>query len=152
VRDVFAGATPVVLAGWIIYAHAVILLLLAVALLPLAAIESSTRSTSNTWPFFHIAVALFLLFAIYYAFAAWFERWITEIAVTNQRVIVKRSFIRRETTEMNMEKVETVEVTQSILGRLLGYGSVHILGTGAGLENLHRIAAPLSLRNCITAR
>jgi len=43
-------------------------------------------------------------------------------------------------------------VDQSVLGRLLDYGSIHILGTGEGLEHLHKVRSPIELRNCITAR
>jgi uncharacterized membrane protein YdbT with pleckstrin-like domain len=80
----------------------------------------------------------------------WFRWWITEIAVTNRRVIYKKGFIRRQTNEMNMHKVESVQVYQSILGRMLGYGTVTILGTGAGFETLRTIAGPIELRNSIT--
>ena len=93
---------------------------------------------------------------------AWFNRWITEIAVTNRRIIYKRGFINRHTEEMNMDKVASVDVDQSILGRLLDYGTIHIIGTGgaqtidregnAGIEHLHRIAHPLALRNAIIAK
>jgi uncharacterized membrane protein YdbT with pleckstrin-like domain len=81
---------------------------------------------------------------------AWFKWWITEIAVTNRRIIYKTGFIRRETNEMHMDKVESVRVDQSILGRLLDYGDVNILGTGEGFEPLKGIDAPLELRNHIT--
>jgi len=53
---------------------------------------------------------------------------------------------------MNMDKVETVNVDQSILGRILGYGTIHVLGTGQGIEGLSRIGRPITVRNAITAR
>ena len=85
---------------------------------------------------------------------AWFNWWITEIAVTNRRVIYKRGFISRTTAEMHMDKIESVEVDQSILGRILDYGKVTVLGTGIGTGSLGKIdepiAAPLELRNHIT--
>jgi uncharacterized membrane protein YdbT with pleckstrin-like domain len=81
---------------------------------------------------------------------AWFKWWITEIAVTNRRIIHKSGFIRRATNEMHMDKVESVRVDQSILGRLFDYGDVNILGTGEGFEPLHKVDAPLELRNHIT--
>ncbi|HKO09599.1 MAG TPA: PH domain-containing protein [Alphaproteobacteria bacterium] len=84
--------------------------------------------------------------------SAWFRRWTTEIAVTDRRVIYKRGFIRRHTIEMNMDKIESVDVDQTILGRILGYGTVTVRGTGAGLEPLQRIDSPLELRNSVTAR
>ena len=71
--------------------------------------------------------------------------------MTSRRVIYKRGFIKRYTAEMNMDKVESVVVTQSILGRVLGYGTIHVRGTGEGIEHLHDIRAPLALRNCIIA-
>src|SRR6476619_4118237 len=82
----------------------------------------------------------------------WFKRLGTEIAITNRRVIYERGLIRRHTEEMNMDKIESVIVSQSLCGRILNYGSIHVRGTGEGLEHLHRIADPVGLRNCITAR
>jgi uncharacterized membrane protein YdbT with pleckstrin-like domain len=66
--------------------------------------------------------------------------------------VYKRGFIRRHTVEMNMDKVESVDVDQSIMGRLLNYGDVTIHGTGEGWEPLDRIDAPLEFRNHVTAR
>jgi uncharacterized membrane protein YdbT with pleckstrin-like domain len=80
----------------------------------------------------------------------WFGWWTTEVAVTNLRVIYKTGLVKRRTNEMNMDKVESVQVDQSILGRILDYGTVSITGTGAGLELLEVIAQPIELRNSIT--
>ena len=81
-----------------------------------------------------------------------FRRWTTELSVTTHRVIYKRGFIWRHTVEMNMDKVETVNVDQSILGRILGYGTIHVLGTGqGGINNLHGMGSPITVRNAITA-
>jgi hypothetical protein len=52
---------------------------------------------------------------------------------------------------MNVSKVETVDVQQGVLGRMLGFGTVLVRGTGAGLEPLRRIAEPIALRNSIAA-
>ena len=82
----------------------------------------------------------------------WFTRWITELTVTNRRVVYGTSFVFRRTVEMNMDKVESVRVDQSIVGRILGYGTIHVLGTGQGIEHLHMMASPLAIRNAIIAR
>lgn len=82
---------------------------------------------------------------------AWFLRWTTEIAVTNRRIIYKRGFVQRHTVEMNMDKVESVDVNQSVLGRLLDYGDIIVRGTGASLEPFRGIGAPLDFRNHVTA-
>jgi uncharacterized membrane protein YdbT with pleckstrin-like domain len=82
---------------------------------------------------------------------AWFRRWTTEIAVTDRRIILKRGFIRRHTVEMNMQKVESVDVDQTLVGRLFNYGSVTIRGTGTSFERLRMVDAPLKLRSTVTA-
>lgn len=103
-----------------------------------------------------LITATTLIFAALFAgtFAyAWFVRWITEFAITNRRVIYKRGFIWRITAEMNMDKVETVDVGQSILGRLLDYGLLQVKGTGSGEGIIvKRIGSPIALRNAITAK
>jgi uncharacterized membrane protein YdbT with pleckstrin-like domain len=81
----------------------------------------------------------------------WFKWWTTEIAITNKRIIYKRGFIRRFSAEMHMDKVESVDVNQSVLGRLLDYGDVIVRGTGSGLEPIPDIDAPLEFRNHVTA-
>ena len=83
---------------------------------------------------------------------AWFRRWTTEIDVTDRRIVYKRGFIRRHTVEINMDKVESVDVDQSILGRMLNFGDITIRGTGVGIEPLHDVDAPLEFRNQVTAR
>src|SRR5947207_9763683 len=92
------------------------------------------------------------LFALYKTVTAWFHRWTTETDVTNLRVVHKTGFISRKTFEMSLDKVESVDVNQSILGRLFDYGDVTILGVGEGKETIATIASPLSFRNAITAR
>ena len=82
---------------------------------------------------------------------AWFQRWTTEIAITNRRIILKRGFIRRHTIEMNMDKVESVDVDQSLLGRLFNYGDITVRGTGEGFERLRMIDAPLKFRSQLPA-
>jgi uncharacterized membrane protein YdbT with pleckstrin-like domain len=72
-----------------------------------------------------------------------------EFAVTNKRVILKTGFVQSETAEMFLNKIESVGVDQSIGGRILGYGTIVIRGTGGSLEPFHRVSAPLHFRNQI---
>jgi uncharacterized membrane protein YdbT with pleckstrin-like domain len=92
------------------------------------------------------------VFAFYKMLTAWFHRWTTETDVTNLRVVHKAGFIKRRTFEMSLDKVESVDVNQSILGRLLNYGDVTVRGVGEGAETIRTIASPLDFRNHITAR
>ncbi len=100
------------------------------------------------WPLWvDIVAGVIALAALWLLARAWFERWTTEVAVTDRRVIHKTGFIRRSTIEMSVEKVESVDVHQSLLGRLLDYGDVIVRGTGAGLAPLQQIHAPLTFRS-----
>ena len=96
--------------------------------------------------------AIAAIAALYWTFRAWFHRWTTETDVTNLRVVHKTGFIKRRTFEMSLDKVESVDVNQSILGRLLNYGNVTVRGVGEGAETIETIASPLDFRNHITAR
>lgn len=92
------------------------------------------------------------LAALYWTATAWFHRWTTETDVTNMRIVHKTGFIKRRTFEMSLDKVESVDVDQSILGRIMNYGNVTIMGVGEGKETISTIASPLAFRNAITTR
>ncbi len=92
------------------------------------------------------------LAALYLTATAWFHRWTTETDVTNMRVVHKTGFIRRRTFEMSLDKVESVDVNQSILGRLLNYGDLTIQGVGEGTQTISTVNSPLAFRSAITAR
>src|SRR6516165_4981675 len=98
------------------------------------------------------SAAVVALVALYWTARAWFHRWTTETDVTNMRVVHKAGFIKRRTFEMALDKIESVDVNQSIMGRILNYGDVTIMGVGEGRETIRTIAAPLQFRNNITAR
>lgn len=70
----------------------------------------------------------------------------TELVLTNRRIITKRGLISRDTVEMNLSKVESLHVNQTLIGRLLNYGDVTVVGTGASLEPLRSVGRPLELR------
>lgn len=88
------------------------------------------------------AIALGLIVLL----AAAIRRATTELVLTDRRIITKRGLISRDTVEMNLAKVESVHVNQSLMGRMLNYGDVTVVGTGSSLEPLVGIARPLELR------
>ena len=95
---------------------------------------------------------VFTLTALVLAIPAWLRRFGTEVAVTDRRVIYKTGLIQRHTIEINIDKIESADVDQSILGRIFGFGSITIRGTGEGVEPLRNIAQPLQLRNAVLVR
>ena len=70
----------------------------------------------------------------------------SEYAITDKRVIIKVGLISRRTLEMNLSKIESVNVNQSILGRMLGYGTIVVIGTGGTNEPFEAISDPMTFR------
>jgi Bacterial PH domain len=91
-------------------------------------------------------MAALLLFGIVAIFAGAVRRNATEMAVTTRRVVVKQGLMSRKTIEMLLNKIETIEVSEPMTGRMLGYGSITMVGTGGTSEPFHRIAHPLQFR------
>jgi uncharacterized membrane protein YdbT with pleckstrin-like domain len=91
-----------------------------------------------------VVVGLFLLIA------AWINVRSTEIAVTNRRVIAKFGFIKRETVEINLDRVEALKVEQGFLGRILDFGTIYISGAGTSVAPIRDIADPMGFRRKFT--
>lgn len=135
-------------AHWIFYLPAILAWIVVVILLVL----SRATTTESVTLLCLSAAAVMAIVAVFWTARAWFHRWTTETDVTNLRVVHKTGFIKRRTFEMSLDKVESVDVNQSILGRILSYGDVTILGVGEGKETISTIASPLAFRSYITAR
>ena len=135
-------------AHWIFYLPASLAWIVVIVLLVL----SRATTTESIILLCLAAAAVVAIVAVYWTVRAWFHRWTTETDVTNLRVVHKTGFIKRRTFEMSLDKVESVDVNQTILGRILNYGDVTILGVGEGKETISTIASPLDFRNHITAR
>lgn len=69
-----------------------------------------------------------------------------EFVITSRRIVIKKGVFAYETLEMNLNRVETVHVVQGIWGRILGYGSITIIGTGGTRETFDLIKQPLAFR------
>ncbi|MGY8665941.1 PH domain-containing protein [Bradyrhizobium sp. UFLA05-109] len=135
-------------AHWIFYFPAILAWIVALVLL----LMSRQTATEALVLLCLTASGLVALVALYWMLKGWFHRFTTETDVTNFRVVHKAGFITRKTFEMSLDKVESVDVDQSILGRIFNYGDVTIRGVGEGIEKIETIASPLAFRNSITVR
>ena len=70
----------------------------------------------------------------------------TELVITNKKIISKFGFIKRDTIEMLLPKIESIQVNQSVLGRMLNYGSVIVSGAGNPKAPVPGIASPIEFR------
>lgn len=77
------------------------------------------------------------------------RRAATEVAVSNKRVLIKRGVFSRRSIEVLLPKVESIGLDESLFGRVLGYGTVIVRGTGGTFETFDRIAHPNELRRQI---
>lgn len=76
----------------------------------------------------------------------------TEFGLTDKRIIAKTGALRRESIEILLDKVESITVRQPITGRLLGYGSIVVAGSGGTKQKFLNIADPMELRKRINAQ
>jgi uncharacterized membrane protein YdbT with pleckstrin-like domain len=134
---------------WLIYFPGLLMLLPVFGTLALAGRAQAGTPMALSWL---IAALAFAVASGVMMLSAWFRRWTTEIDVTDRRIVFKRGFINRHTVELNMDKVSSVDVDQSVLGRLLNYGDITVNTTGGLFEPLHNIGRPLDFRNHVTAR
>src|SRR5882672_9468174 len=133
---------------WLIYLRTILLLIICVILAGLAV---STSDNQNISLALRIAAVIFGVFAVGAALHAFIRPATTELAVTDHRVIYKTGLLARHTIEMNRDKVESVDVDQTLLGRIFGYGTITVRGTGGSLEPIRDIGDPLTFRSFITA-
>jgi uncharacterized membrane protein YdbT with pleckstrin-like domain len=78
--------------------------------------------------------------------AAWLKQASDEFVITNKRLVIKTGFISRKTVELNLNKVESIQVEQSVWGRMFGFGTIIVQGTGETTEAFSRIDDPLEFR------
>ena len=76
----------------------------------------------------------------------WIKVRSTELAITNKRIIAKFGFVSRRTVEINLAKVESIQVDQTVLGRMLDYGTIIVSGAGNPVAPISNIATPLEFR------
>ena len=93
--------------------------------------------------FLSLPITLFLFILSFNAALPYF---VNELAMTDKRVISKKGFIRRDTSELKLSKLETIEIKQSVLGRILGFGKIICIGTGGSETFIDNIDHPLEFR------
>ena len=93
-----------------------------------------------------IAGAALLVVALVILVRGILTRNAVQMAVTNKRVIAKVGIVTRRTIDLLLSRVESVGVEESAMGRMLGYGTVVIRGTGGTPESFNKIARPLEFR------
>ncbi|HET7887207.1 MAG TPA: PH domain-containing protein [Bradyrhizobium sp.] len=137
-------------AHWIFYLPAIVAWLVTLVLLIISVTVAATIPAAVLASL--AGAAVIAAVAVFYTVRGWFHRLTTETDVTDRRVVHKTGFINRHTFEIALDKIASVEVDQSISGRLLNYGDVSIVGMGeVPPQVIKTIASPLAFRSAITA-
>ena len=89
------------------------------------------------------------ILGIFIAFERLIKKWTTEIVVTNYRFIVKTGWIARQTQEVSLDKIEEINLKQTFWGRVWGYGTLNVRGTGIGDIQLPNIDDPVHLHKAL---
>ena len=103
--------------------------------------ETIQYKTTYHWVIFFSFRALFTLFI-----APLIDRYTDEFTITNKRVVIKIGLFSRKTVELNLTKIESVNVDQTIMGRIVGFGNITIIGIGGTREVFVNIKKPLEFR------
>jgi uncharacterized membrane protein YdbT with pleckstrin-like domain len=104
----------------------------------------------SLWPYAWAIVLGILLLPVVIGIAllvwVWVKARSTELVITSKRIIAKFGFVSRRTVELNLAKVESIQVEQSIVGRMFDYGTIIVAGGGNPVAPIPDIAAPLEFR------
>jgi len=98
-----------------------------------------------------IAAGVVAAIAILLFIPPWIRSSSSEFAITNKRVLIKVGLVRRHSLELLLQKVEGIGVDQSVLGRILGYGTITVSGVGGTKESFRMISNPLEFRRQVQA-
>jgi uncharacterized membrane protein YdbT with pleckstrin-like domain len=99
------------------------------------------------WPYLLLGVLLAPVgIGLILLVMAWIRRSTTEVAVTTHRIIDKRGLIRRDTVELNIQKIESVQVLQGLLGRMFNFGTIVVAGGGNPMADMVGIVDPMAFR------
>ena len=133
----------IVMLGHALIAAVLALVGLSLLITPWSSVKGGEASFAG--PLRWAGAASVLIAAIFFGVGL-VRRSATEMAVTNKRVIVKSGLADRRTIELLLPRIESIAVEEPALGRLLGYGTVIVRGTGGTPEVFPQIARPLEFR------
>ena len=105
----------------------------------------------SLWSLAHLTIPGIILLPVFgigliFLVAAYIRYKTTELAFTNKRVIAKFGFISRHNIEININKVESIQVNQNVWGRIFNYGTLILSGAGTPQVPIPGISNPIQFR------
>lgn len=109
--------------------------------------DGAVRNPDDYSGVFKVCSIVCFVIAVFIFIRRYIKYKTTEMVITTRRLVYKRGFISRHTFELQLSKVETIQVDQTVLGRVFNYGKVSAIGTGGTGETISFIARPMNFRN-----
>lgn len=131
---------------WIVFATPIFFLLIAIIVSLSAPQLFPGQLPFLNIPLWKIVSVVLLVAAIFSSLQAVIRYLTSEYGVTTKRILLKTGWISRNSLELFLDKVEAINVDQSILGRILGYGTLRVVGTGGTQDLFFYVPDPLSFR------
>ena len=123
---------------WIIFTGPVVLLLLTClgyVFLPL--------------PHLGLVAAFLLVFALLWGLMVWVNYQFSSLTIKKKQLILRTGLLVRFTTDLPLARIESLDIRQTVLGSVLQYGTLLIIGTGGSRQLIHYVAKPLTCRRYI---
>lgn len=92
---------------------------------------------------------ILIVFALLWIVMTWFTYYFSSITIKKKQVILRTGIIVRQTVDIPLSKIETIDIRQSILGSMLRYGALVITGTGGTRHLINFLHHPLTCRRYI---
>ena len=116
---------------WIVFLPPVLLMIIGIYIISRGAGE---------WGFIVLLLGIILIIPAFITYNT------SEFGVTDKRILIKVGFIKRDSIEILLGKIEGIQVNQGIMGRMLDYGTITITGTGGTGAPFKKIKSPLNFR------
>ena len=92
---------------------------------------------------------LFLVFAILWTLMTWVNFHFSSLTIKKKQVILRTGMLVRQTIDIPLAKIESIDIRQSVLGSIFRYGSLVITGTGGTRHMINYLDKPLTCRRYI---
>lgn len=138
---------------WIVYLKAAPALMLALAAFALADLhaEQLVPGAEAIRPGLFVASAILTTIAFGHFGVTMAKRRSTELAITSRRLIWKSGLFSRHSIAWPLDRIESIDLEQSLAGRIFNYGTIVLRGTGGNTAAIDTIARPAPFAGMITA-
>ncbi|MCH9717750.1 MAG: PH domain-containing protein, partial [Gammaproteobacteria bacterium] len=102
-----------------------------------------------TFASFHEVSVLFMLIGLIWSVLTWLTYQFSSLTIKKKQIVLRTGILVRQTIDVPLSKIESIDIKQSIIGSLLKYGSLVITGTGGTRQSMGYVARPLTCRRHI---